>query len=426
VVLSSHASLAVTNIEAVAILDHSETVGVWKLVGRSNMTRRVAIVGGGIGGLTVGTFLAKRGWEVRIYERSPELRVHGSGIALSAQSQRVLHTLGALERIIAGRPALVKREARDAKGGVIATLNWPDPLYFVDRRTLMLGLSRAASDAGASIVTNAEVKRATVTGEIEFVDGTIASADLIVGADGAYSKVRGSLPFNGRRTTLPYGSARALATSASELKQIPTDTWVQYWAKGRKIFYAPLSDNRVYLSFAAARVDVGPEPLERLDSDVWARGLAPVDISSWMASFPCLTELLSNMPEQPRWAPFEEIRLPRWTMGKVVLIGDAAHAMAPELGYGGTSAMMDAISLAATLDEGKGIEEALQKWEARHRRAVDVLQRDSRLWSKVSYWPIPIQKLIMRVTPYSNILSHSRSGTPDYIPAGVAPASLLR
>lgn len=343
------------------------------------------------------------------------MRFRGSGIAIGQTAQRVLGVINALDQVIAGRPPLRRREMRGPQGELIGHLDWPHTLYFLERRRLLECLLRVAADAGVVLQTGSEVVRAEPGGQVELGDGTVLSADLVIVADGAGSRLRRSVAADAWKTDLPYGAARALAPKLASDVDIPDNAWAEYWSGKRRLFFAPLSANSVYLAFNCSRHDLGPRAGDR--------DLVEIDLPSWKRSFPSLAHVIDRITEPPMWAPFVEVAARPWSNGRIVMIGDAAHAMTPALGAGGTTAMMDAVSLALALEHGADLTDTLGQWESYYRSPIQRLQRDSRFWGDVGYWPNVIQKALIWLTPHSRWLTRKRFESTDFVPSNIVASS---
>jgi 2-polyprenyl-6-methoxyphenol hydroxylase-like FAD-dependent oxidoreductase len=118
------------------------------------------------------------------------------------------------------------------------------------------------------------------------------------------------------------------------------------------------------------------------------------------------------------WAPFMLIRLKQWSSGRVAVVGDAAHAMPPNLGQGGSCAMMGALSLAVHLERAADISQALQMWEKLERPLIEHTQKWSRLYSMLAAWPRILSgpALALLALPrfkrqYRRMASHIPTGT---------------
>jgi 2-polyprenyl-6-methoxyphenol hydroxylase-like FAD-dependent oxidoreductase len=206
-------------------------------------------------------------------------------------------------------------------------------------------------------------------------DGRRLKADLIVGADGSNSKVRDSLGLLARRRQLPDGAIRLLiGKTARERGSEEGRKTVEYWSGSRRLLYTPCSDTDIYIA------------MTMLDTDQPARKV-PVDKAEWTRSFPQLAALIERLGDDGRYDRFEVIRLKRWSAGKVALIGDAAHALPPNLGQGGGFAMMNALSLAVYLERHAEVGEALARWERHERPATEHIQRISVLYGLPTTWP---------------------------------------
>src|SRR6202012_1687970 len=112
----------------------------------------------------------------------------------------------------------------------------------------------------------------------------------------------------------------------------------------------------------------------------------PVDHETWTKAFPHLAPLIARLGDG-RYDRFEYIRLKRWSAGKVAVLGDASHALPPNIGQGGGCAMMNALSLAVYLDRGPDIESALQVWEKNERALTEHTQRISLMLGWPATWP---------------------------------------
>lgn len=107
-----------------------------------------------------------------------------------------------------------------------------------------------------------------------------------------------------------------------------------------------------------------------------------------MRAFPAVAGAVSRLPDETDWREINELRCDRWSVGRAVLVGDAAHAMAPNWGQGANSTMRSAVLLAQALSETRDVTTALSAWETEHRTVIDQIQRYSRYYSNaMTRWP---------------------------------------
>src|SRR3954462_2528391 len=123
-----------------------------------------------------------------------------------------------------------------------------------------------------------------------------------------------------------------------------------------------------------------------LDNDEAAKEI-PVNRDAWKRWFPHLVPLIGRIRAAGRYDQFEYIKLKRWSAGKVAVIGDAAHALPPNIGQGGGCAMMNALSLAVYLDRHSDLPTALQAWERQERPLTEHTQRISYFLGLPTTWP---------------------------------------
>ena len=334
---------------------------------------KVAIVGGGIGGLVHALALRERGIHAEVYEQAGALREIGAAVALSANGTRELRRLGLGEQIEAVSvvpSALVIRHG--ITGAVIADhpmgeryeATFGAPYYGVHRVALLQALGEHVDvRLGRRCVGIDE----TSTGvELRFADGTTAQADVVVGADGVHSVIRPHVagPVRGRYSgTVGY---RGLVP-VEAMPSLPDPTPLQFWAgPGRHVLHYAIDGGRTVNFLAVVRV---PE----WTNETWMEECEVGDVVDAFAGWhPAVTEMVSGTDVGARWALHDLAPLARWHTERVVLMGDAAHAMVPHQGQGANQTIEDAIALADCLAEHDLAPALAAYTERRRKRAVAV------------------------------------------------------
>jgi 2-polyprenyl-6-methoxyphenol hydroxylase-like FAD-dependent oxidoreductase len=369
--------------------------------------RRAEIVGAGFAGLAAACALAQRGWSVRVHERADRLRTAGAGIYVYENGLRVLAALGAFDDAVRNAPLAHTREVRDERNRVIAVHRWSGAsrVFSIVRQQVIDALESAARRAGAEIVTASEALAATPSGNLIMTNGQVFTADLIVACDGANSKLRDSLDLVANRKYLPDGAIRMLIERAAEDDASDRGTTIEYWAASRRILYTPCSEGQIYVA------------MTMLDADEVAKAV-PIRRQAWVGWFPHLQSLIGRLGEQGRYDRFELIRLKQWSSGCVAVVGDAAHALPPNLGQGGGCAMMNALSMAVYVDRGEDVPSALAAWERAERPLTDHTQRISFLLGILATWPPPLRRWILAAAGRSQLVMDLRTRTARHRPTG--------
>lgn len=372
--------------------------------------RHAEIAGGGIAGLATAIALAQRNWTVRVYERSSAIRPEGAGIYIWENGLRVLTALGAHDAAVAGCHRGRMRETRDDANRVVAVARWSlEPgrrVVSIARLQLLGALYHRARALGVDVVFGQEATATTPQGEIVLKDGTRRRAELVVAADGINSKLRDSLGLLRSRHRHADGAFRIMIPR-TEAEQLSEDgqKYTEYWSGVRRILYTPCSADDLYLALTTLQQD--------------AEGIrVPLDKVAWSRSFPHLAELIARIGDGGRWDVFETVKLTRWSSGHVAIVGDAAHAQAPNLGQGGGCSLMNALGLAVALEQPVPIDAALAEWERRERPLTEHTQRISALYSKVTTLPPLLRSVVLSWLGRSKWAMEQRLRTALHVPTG--------
>jgi 2-polyprenyl-6-methoxyphenol hydroxylase-like FAD-dependent oxidoreductase len=327
--------------------------------------KRVLIVGSGVAGLALGIGLLQKGIRADIVELKLDNSVPGLGIALLGPTLRALQIFDLLERCIAQGFAYSSFVVRRPDGEVVRTVDLPSLLGH--GRPSAIGIMRpifhriladACSEAGVTIRFNITVSAIAARGDavdVIFTDGSQDIFDLVVGADGAYSKIRSLLWEDDPKPRLTGQSVwRATVPRPAEVTALNI-----YYGGPNQPGFNPVSQEEMYV-FLVENTPDNPRRPEHLLPQLLREQLAPYE-GLLARSRECITS-----PEQIVYRPIEAMLLPTpWNKGRVVLIGDAAHVPTPHLASGAGLAIEDAIVLSELLASDALADVALQRFAER-------------------------------------------------------------
>ena len=348
---------------------------------------RIAIVGAGIGGLTLWHALRARGLDAEIYEQAHELTEIGAAVALSANATRELRRLGVLDPIVAVSTEPTELVYRDGRTGArIAAhplriggayrLRFDAPFCGVHRsdlqRALSADLDRRRLHLGRKLAGLAE-RDGWVT--LSFADGTAAKATIVVAADGVRSAARRYVAGDDRLVYSRTSGFRGIVPVA-RLPSLPDPQAIQFWMgpSAHLLHYAIGADGG-HVNFLA--VVEGPREWAHAE-----KGLAASNDGEALAPFagwhPAVAEMVSAVSHEVRWGLFLTKPISRWRRGGVVLLGDAAHAMLPHHGQGANTTIEDAVTLAELMAaRAHDLDGAFASYEALRKRRTRTIQRAS-------------------------------------------------
>lgn len=330
------------------------------------MTKKVVVIGAGLGGLAVAIALRKQGIDARIYEKARELRPIGAGLSLAPNG---LKALAAIDPDIVTNLMETGCQAqsvnlRKSTGELITKI----AITFVDKyEQPMLNirwsyLQKTLADFLPPEIINLSHRLVGFEQQgdkiaVHFDNGATATADLLIGADGINSKVREVLIADGPPRYAGRLSWRGVIQFQHELL-LPNEVTFIAGSDGKNFALFDVGGGYIFWSAGALSPDKSlPDDAAAVKNRVvemfagWAPPVGPV--------------LAATPPEEIVERQIEDrIPLTRWSSGAVTLLGDAAHAMVPSLGQGANSAFEDAWELSRFLAVQPGIAEALAHYES--------------------------------------------------------------
>ncbi|GAA3544859.1 FAD-dependent monooxygenase [Amycolatopsis ultiminotia] len=320
-------------------------------------TQHAVVVGGGIGGLAAAIGLHRIGWRVTVFERATAFTAIGAGISLWPNAQRALAELGVAPTLALQREAgvLNRRGRRLAHWDAEAFVRHQGlPLAAIHRAALIDALRSALP--GESLHTGVEVTAVEPSGLVRHGSES-TQADLVVAADGINSPIRQSQYPTAR---VDYSGGAAFRGIARLPARLSTS-----WAPGTEIGIIPLPDDQVYWWISEAR----PAGIRHEDN----RAYLAAKYAGWHAPIP---ELIATTPEILLHDTHHlATPLPSYVHGRIVLLGDAAHAMPPFLGQGGCQALEDAVVLAAACATESTVDSAVRRYDAERRQRSQEVAR---------------------------------------------------
>lgn len=368
---------------------------------------KITVVGAGIGGLTAGIALRKRGYDVSIYERAPSFKAVGTGITIAANAMSIFADLGIADEVTAaGQPFEFACLGRP-DGSTIARVNTKKvsaalghTSVGIHRADLHDVLARAFGHDAIHCDHELARLNSNDTGvRAEFTNGEAVESDLLVGADGLRSKVReilfGDSPYRDAGQACWRGVVdRSALTRADAIE--PTVAW-ELWGRGARFGYLSINAHQVYW-YATLSTPLVDFPMEDLEQ--FRARFAPM----WNET---VRDIVLSTPDETIIAAALIDRKPadKWHTDRVVLLGDAIHPTTPNMGQGACMAIESAWALAYCLSEESNPAAAFAFYHelraARTRMITTQSYRMGGLAQTLSPWKAKVRNAVFSAMPVS-------------------------
>jgi salicylate hydroxylase len=328
----------------------------------------IAIIGGGIGGLAAAAVLLRAGFDVQVYEQSGALGEVGAGINIGPNASRILRRLGmadALERCGIKPMTFDQRRWDDGRILLRAPLGeavesgFGAPYYTVHRRDLHRALADAVPADRVHLAHRfTQLMDHGDLVEAHFANGTSVAADALIGADGIHSLVRHAL-FGPEQPHFTGCVAYRGLVQADRLTHLQLERRNNIWmGPGRHFVHYFVAAGRL-VNFVAV-----------IEEDSWLgeswvdRGEVTDAVAAFRGWHDHVVSIIGAADETYKWALFDRSPLPRWSVGRVTLLGDSCHPMLPFMGQGAAQAIENAATLKSCLVEFAGdVPQALRLYE---------------------------------------------------------------
>jgi len=346
--------------------------------------KRIAIIGGGIGGLTAALSLRQFGFEPEVFEQAPELFEVGAAIAMWPNAMRIFERLGISEEIIRRAGTIEQVCWLNSKGKQLNSTRFPKSatpavaLHRADLQSVLLRALPSSSIHLGKVFQSFQQEGREV--HARFVDGSRICCDLLIGCDGLHSHVRTQILDDSPPVFRGYMVWRG--TTAAVPRELNPATAIEIHGRGQRFGLGPVGLNRMGWWASANEnlwaINAQSAPLEQ------QRELLTL-FAGWYAP---VLELIEGTPSASivKTAAYDRPSTREWGIGSATLLGDAVHPTTPNLGQGGCMAIEDAVVLARCLDKYGADAEGLRAYEKLRFARTKAVSDYSRVYGSLGQW----------------------------------------
>lgn len=367
------------------------------------ISKEIAIIGGGIGGLTLAIALQRKGFKPRVYEQAPELKMIGAGLGLSGNAIKAFSEIGISDAVLEAGTILKCVAIKDIHGHI---LNETNSEAISEKYGIANNFSIHRADLHEALLqrVNAEsitlgkvcidFQQTTKGVSLSFQDGTTITADYVIASDGIHSVFRKKLLPQSLPRYAGYTCWRAVIDYAPD--NFDREETSETWGPGARFGIVPLSHNRLYW-FATLNAKANDEKL---------KNYTPKDLLRHFQYFhhPIPHIIQQTKKEQLIWSDINDLApIKQFAFHNILLLGDAAHATTPNMGQGACMAIEDAATLANCMESFVSVEEAFRQFQAkrinRTTKIVNTSWRVGRIAQWENPWLMRLRNVAIRSTP---------------------------
>ncbi|HET9487267.1 MAG TPA: FAD-dependent monooxygenase [Chryseosolibacter sp.] len=364
----------------------------------------IAIVGGGIGGLTLAIALQRKGLTVKVFEGAPKIQPLGAGLVLAANAVKGFVDIGIGDAVLRAGKVLKVLRIKDARGRVLTETDSEKiaakfgvinnfTIHRADLHEVLIDqLLPGTLELNKRLV---DLEQGPVT-ELKFSDGTNTLAAHVIACDGIHSVVRKKLLPETQPRYAGYTCWRGVIDNLPP--GTDPDETCETWGRGSRFGIVPLSKNRVYW-FACLNARANDERMKSFKNE---------DLLRYFGHFhkPVPRILESTPSERIIWNDIIDLQpLKKFAFGNILLMGDAAHATTPNMGQGACMAIEDAAVLARCVEESASIPEAFQQFEKKRIERTTAIVNKSWTLGKMAQlenrFLIGLRNMALKLTPHS-------------------------
>lgn len=327
---------------------------------------QIAIIGGGIGGLTAALALRQAGYEAEVFEQAPALLDVGAAIAIWPNAMRVLDRLQVGDKIREQSGEMDEIRWLDQHGRLINRVRITASAVALHRADLQHILQHSLPDRSLHLGHELIQLDKMIA---KFANGESIEAEFLIGADGIHSQVRAQFIADGDPIYRGYTVWRGISPHVPDA--LPRATAVELHGRGQRFGIGPVGRGRAGW-WATVNNDHSTDEL-------------PALFAGW---YEPVIELIAATPRASilKTGAYDRLPTRNWGSGRMTLLGDAIHPTTPNLGQGGCLAMEDAMVLARCFEKYGANEEALRSYERSRYERTSAVSRYSRYYGNVGQW----------------------------------------